>query len=93
MGYWRNFNIFLQVLLSLKIINNNNRTDFKNGAQNFRLTIHEKILKTLIAPITAFYVCISRAAVVHLNFRAGSTFPVTVYTVSPGHWVHKAAAH
>ena len=24
---------------------------------------------------------ISRAAVVHLNFRAGSTFPVTVYTV------------
>ena len=32
----------------------------------------------------------SRAAVVHLNFRAGSTFPVLVCTVSPGHWVNKA---
>ena len=28
--------------------------------------------------------------VVHLNFRAGSTFPVSVCTVSPGHWVNKA---
>ena len=26
---------------------------------------------------------VSRAAVVHLNFRAGSTFPVLVYTVPP----------
>ena len=32
-----------------------------------------------------------RAAVVHLNFLGGSTFPVTVCTVSPGHWVNKAA--
>ena len=32
---------------------------------------------------------LSRAAVVHLNFRAGSTFPVPVCTVSPGHWVNK----
>ena len=31
-----------------------------------------------------------RAAVVHLNFRAGSTSPVPVCTVSPGHWVIKA---
>ena len=31
-----------------------------------------------------------RAAVVHLNFRAGSSFPVLVCTVSPGHWVNKA---
>ena len=32
---------------------------------------------------------ISRAAVVHLNFRAGSTFPVPVCTVSPGLSVNK----
>ena len=32
----------------------------------------------------------SRAAVVHLNLRAGSTFPVPVRTVSPGFWVTKA---
>ena len=32
----------------------------------------------------------ARAAIVHLNFRAGSTFPVSVCTVSPGHWVIKA---
>ena len=32
----------------------------------------------------------ARAAVVHLNFRAGSTFPVPVCTVSPGHRVNKA---
>ena len=31
-----------------------------------------------------------RTAIVHLNFRAWSTFPVPVYTVSPGHWVNKA---
>ena len=34
-----------------------------------------------------------RVAVVHLNFRAGSTFPVPVHTVSPGHWVNKAGRH
>ena len=32
----------------------------------------------------------TRAAVVHLPFRAGSTFPVLVCTVSPGYWVNKA---
>ena len=32
---------------------------------------------------------LSQAAVVHFNFRAGSTFPVPVCTVSPGHWVNK----
>ena len=32
----------------------------------------------------------SRAAVVHLNFRAGSTFLVLVCTETPGHWVNKA---
>ena len=31
----------------------------------------------------------ARPAVVHLNFRAGSTFPVPVCTVSSGHWVNK----
>ena len=28
--------------------------------------------------------------IVHLNFRAGSTFPVPGCTVSPGHWVKKS---
>ena len=34
----------------------------------------------------------TRAAVVqvHLNFRAGSTFPVPIFTVPHGHWVNKA---
>ena len=32
----------------------------------------------------------SRAPVVHLNFRAVSTFPVLVCTVPHGHWVNKA---
>ena len=32
----------------------------------------------------------SRAAVVHFNFRAGSTFSVRVCTVPHGHWVNKA---
>ena len=32
----------------------------------------------------------SWAAIVHLNCRAGSTFPVRVFTVSPGHWVNNA---
>ena len=34
-----------------------------------------------------------RAAVVHLNFRAESTFPVPVCNESPGHWVNKADTH
>ena len=29
-------------------------------------------------------------SLVHLNFRAGLTFPVPVCTVSPGLWVNKA---
>ena len=33
---------------------------------------------------------ISRGAVVHLNFKAGSTIPVPVCTVSPGQWVNEA---
>ena len=33
-----------------------------------------------------------RTSVVHFNFRAGSTFPVPVCTVSPGLWVDKALA-
>ena len=32
----------------------------------------------------------SQAAIVHLNLRAGSTFPVPVSTVPHGHWVKKA---
>ena len=35
-------------------------------------------------------ISLSRAPVVHLNFRAGSTFPVPVCTVSPRHWLNKA---
>ena len=31
------------------------------------------------------------AAVVHLNFRAGSTFLVPVCTVSPGYWVNRTS--
>ena len=31
---------------------------------------------------------ISRAAVLHLNFRAESTFPVPVCTVPHGHWLN-----
>ena len=33
---------------------------------------------------------VTRAAVVHSNLRAGSTFPVPVCAVSPGLWVNKA---
>ena len=33
---------------------------------------------------------VARVVVVHLNFRAGSTFPVPVFTVSPGQRVNKA---
>ena len=33
---------------------------------------------------------VAQAAVVHLNLRAGSIFPVPVCTVSPGFWVNKA---
>ena len=32
----------------------------------------------------------ARAAVVHLNFRAGSTFPVPDCTISPWHRIHEA---
>ena len=38
-------------------------------------------------PISAF---IARAAVVHWNIRAGSTFPVPVCTVPHRNWVNKA---
>ena len=36
------------------------------------------------------YLQIAWTAVVHLNSRAGSTFPVPICTVSHGHWVNKA---
>ena len=32
----------------------------------------------------------TQSAVVHFNFRAGSTFPVPVCNVPHGHWVNKA---
>ena len=32
----------------------------------------------------------TQAVVVYMNFRAGSTFPVPVCTVSPGHCVNEA---
>ena len=42
-------------------------------------------------PCLRFIHCesVTQAAVVHFNFRAGSTFPVTVCTVPHGHWVNK----
>ena len=35
----------------------------------------------------AIFTC---SRIVHLNFRAGSTFPIPLCTVSPGHCVNKA---
>jgi len=43
-----------------------------------------------ISPFPDWLRICSQAAVVHLNFRAGSTFPVPDCTVSPGHWVNEA---
>ena len=37
-----------------------------------------------------FYKHLTGSRIVHLNLRAGSTFPVPVCTVSPGLWVSKA---
>ena len=45
------------------------------------------ISRTHINSILLLY---TRAAKVHLNFRAGSIFSVPVFTVFPGHWVNKA---
>ena len=39
---------------------------------------------------TVLKIPISREAIVHLNFQAGSTFLLPACTVSPGHWVNKA---
>ena len=50
-----------------------------------KTTVENNLLITLKISLI-----VSRAAVVHLNFRAGSTFPVRICTVSPGHWVNKA---
>ena len=50
-----------------------------------KTTVENNLLITLKISLI-----VSRAAVVHLNFRAGSTFPVRIWTVSPGHWVNKA---
>ena len=36
------------------------------------------------------YFSVARVAVVHLNLRAGSTFPVPVCAASPRLWVNKA---
>ena len=44
----------------------------------------------LIPWIQTRYALFSRPAVVHFNFRAGSTFPVLVCTVPHVHWVNKA---
>ena len=54
------------------------RTNLKGLQAEFQVTLHLKIHND------------TRAAVVHLKFRAGSTFPVPVCTVSPGHWVNNA---
>ena len=48
------------------------------------------ILKIATGHMGTKGIVVSREAVVHLNFRAGSTFPVPVFTESPGHWVNKA---
>ena len=53
------------------------------------LTIFE-FLFSLVLDDRAIGLYSSRAAVVHLNLRAGLTFPVPVCTVSPGLWVNKA---
>ena len=46
------------------------------------IALMNKILFFLLSLIT-------RAAVVHLNFRAGSTFPVPVCTAPHGSWINK----
>jgi len=48
---------------------------------------HLKIINLFLRLQTGVW---TRAAVVHSNFRVGSTFPVPVCTVSPGHLVNKA---
>ena len=57
------------------------------GASRHRIWKHfltENYIKTLLI-VRNKKALSSRAAVVHLNFRAGSTFPVPVYTASAGH--------
>ena len=46
-------------------------------------------LNDLVVTLNIGCTLYTRAAVVHLNFRAGSTFSVPVCIVSPGHWVNK----
>ena len=53
----------------------------------------KKILSSIYLILSQNYIILSLTAtdaVVHLNFRAGSTIPVPVFTVSPGHYVNKA---
>ena len=54
------------------------------------LSIRSCPLSLVLFSISHILSYVSRAAVVHLNFRAETTFPVLVCTVSPGHWVDKA---
>ena len=48
----------------------------------------KKLLSFIFSPEFVISI-LTRVAVVHLNFRAWSTFPVPVCTVPPGHWVNK----
>jgi len=50
----------------------------------------DAIYATQKKPYAHIYTSSSQAALVHLNIRDGSTFPLLFFTVSPGHWVNKA---
>ena len=54
-----------------------------------QICISDLWFKSIIVNRAMPYLPAARVAWVHLNFRTGSTFPVPVCTVSPGHWVNK----
>ena len=64
-------------------------TSFSQGCLPSLSTIYEKSFGLVVSSIVRIIRNITRAAVVHFNFRAGSTILVPVCTVSPGHWVNK----
>ena len=77
----------LNAQIAVRIYNITVVTALQGGSIDKTLTLPLKRLTS--HPYLSIY-NISRAAVVHLNFRAGSTFPVPACTVSPGHCVNKA---
>ena len=64
----------------------------KTAKYNFHIIDQIKVSMTYICETGIVFFARSTpwAAIVHLNFRAGSTFPVPVCTVLHGHWVNKA---